>query len=78
MQGLGGAQAHSRMEAELEELAKVLRSFGVLTYDNLKELSGARRWCGPHFDHVLHEGIRDGRIRRLSDELYELADTHAH
>ncbi len=74
MQQLGGTHAHSRMEAELEELTKVLRSFGVLTYHNLKELSGARRWGGPHFDHVLHEGIRAGRIRKLGDELYELAD----
>lgn len=75
MQALGGTHAHSRMEAELEELTKVLRGFGVLTYDNLKELSGARRWCGPHFERVLQEGIRDGRIRRLGAELYELDES---
>ncbi|HKN93575.1 MAG TPA: hypothetical protein VJU60_04510 [Thermoleophilaceae bacterium] len=78
MQALGGTRAHSRMEAELEELTRVLRSFGVLTYANLKELSGARRWTGPHFDYVLHVAIREGRIRKLGDELYELIDTHAH
>lgn len=76
MQPLGGTHAHSRMEAELEELTKVLRGFGVLTYDHLKELSGARSWCGPRFDRVLRAGVRDGRIRRLGDQLYELDESY--
>jgi hypothetical protein len=75
MQGLGGNCAHSRMEAELEELTRVLRGFGVLTHDNLKELSGARNWSGPHFESVLCEGVRHGRIRRLGAELYELDES---
>lgn len=75
MQELGGTHAHNRLEAELEELTKVLRGFGVLTHDRLKELSGARRWSGPHFERVLQEGIRDGRIRRLGDDLYELDES---
>ena len=76
MQGLGGARAHNRMEAELEELTRVLRGFGVLTHDNLKELSGARNWSGPHFESVLCEGIRVGRILKLSDQLYELEESY--
>jgi len=77
MPNLGGTHARNRFEAELEELTRVLRGFGVLTYDNLKELSGARHWCGPTFDAVLREGVREGRIRQLGGILYELDEGHA-
>ena len=72
MPNFGGTRAHSRFEAELAELTKVLRSFGVLTHDNLRELSGARHWCGPRFETVLQEAVCDGRVRRLGRDLYEL------
>ena len=76
MHRLGGTHAHSRFEAELEELTRVLRSYGVLTGDNLKQFSRAALWSGPRFERVLTVGIEQGRIRRLGDDLYELAAGH--
>jgi hypothetical protein len=70
---LGGTHAHSRHEAEIAELTRVLRSYGVLTRDYLEELSGARHWDGAEFECALNDGVRAGRIKRLSPELYEVA-----
>ena len=74
MPKLGGMKAHSRSEAEITELTRVLRSYGVLTGYWLKELSGAQHWEAPIFESVLCDAIRTGRIRKLGDDLYELAD----
>ena len=74
MQRFRGAQAHNRTEAEMKELTRVLRSFGVLTGDWLKELSGARHWDAPIFEAVLNDAVRRGLIRRLGKDLYELDD----
>jgi len=72
MPRLGGTRAHSRYEAEMDELTRVLRSYGVLTGHWLRELSGARHWDGPIFEAVLCDAIRRGRIRKLGEDLYEL------
>lgn len=76
MQHLGGTHAHSRADAEVEELVRTLGGFGVLTYERLKEFSGGEHWSEPAFDAVLREAVRTGRIRKLSDELYELDEGH--
>lgn len=76
MQRLGGSHAHSRVDAEIGDLVRTLRGFGVLTYGHLKEFSGGEHWSDPVFDAVLHEAVRSGRIRRLSDDLYELDEEH--
>jgi hypothetical protein len=74
MDRLGGAHANTRFEAELDQMTRVLRSYGVLTDENLKRLSRAEHWKGPKFERVLQEGIRQDRIRRLDEHLYELPD----
>jgi hypothetical protein len=58
----------------MEELTRVLGSFGVLTGGWLKELSHARHWDAPIFEAVLNDAIRRGRIRRLGKDLYELGE----
>ena len=75
MPGSAGTYAHTRSEAAVETLARVLGSYGVLTGEWLRELSGARFWRGPSFDAVLEEALRAGRIRRLGDGLYELDES---
>lgn len=70
---LGGDHAHTRHEAEIAELTRALRNYGVLTRDYLEELSGARRWSGATFDAALYDGIRAGRIKPLGGDLYEAA-----
>lgn len=72
----GGSRAATRLDAECAELVRVLRGYGVLTRDRLRELSGARHWCGPRFESALEHAVESGRIRRLSDELYEIDEAH--
>jgi hypothetical protein len=70
---LGGAHAHNRREAEIAELTRALRSYGVLTRDYLEELSGARHWARPDFEIALRDGVAAGQIRPLGGDLYEAA-----
>jgi hypothetical protein len=56
----------------MKDLTRVLRSYGVLTGERLREFSGGRHWEGPIFESVLCEAIRRGRIRKLGEDLYEL------
>lgn len=72
MQHLGGNHPRTRVGAEIEELVRTLRGFGVLTYERLREFSGGEHWSDPSFDAVLGDAVRAGRIRKLSDDLYEL------
>jgi hypothetical protein len=64
------ATARSTTVARQRRLQHVLEQYGVLTHDSLCELAGASHWSVP-FDVVLHNAIRAGRVRRLSDDLFE-------
>ena len=56
---------------EVDELVKALRSFGVLTRDQLRERSGAVRWPDHNFDAVLRSAVEEGSVKQLSDDLFE-------
>ncbi len=77
MPKLGGPQAHSRFEAELERVTHVLESYGVLTDDILRDLCRADQWSHADFTLVLDAGVRDGRLKKLGSKFYELAEPPA-
>jgi hypothetical protein len=62
--------AHSRVEARHRTLQRVLQSYGVLTYESLRDLAHTDRWETP-FSVVLERAIETGHVRRISDDLYE-------
>jgi len=62
--------AHSHLEARHRRLQRLLQSYGVLTYDGLRTLADADCWETP-FTVVLDRAIESGRVRRLSDDLFE-------
>ena len=64
------ARSRSHLEARHRTLERLLESYGVLTYDSLRELSHADRWETP-LSTVLDRAIAAGRVRRLSGDLYE-------
>jgi hypothetical protein len=59
---------------EVDELVKALRSFGVLTREDLLESSGARHWAGSTFDSALRRGTAAGSIKDLGAGLFEAGD----
>jgi fatty acid desaturase len=62
--------AHSHVKARHRTLQRVLESYGVLTYDSLRELAHTDRWETP-FSVVLERAIETGHVWRLSGDLYE-------
>jgi hypothetical protein len=67
-------KAHTYNEAEVREIVKALRSYGVLTRDRLCEIVGGDEWRDGHFDVCLAGAVKRGRVTRLSVELYELSE----
>jgi hypothetical protein len=61
--------ARSYASARQRHLQRILESYGILTRESLRELSGADGWRTP-FSVVLHRAVRNGLIRRLSKDLY--------
>jgi hypothetical protein len=59
-------------EPEAADLVRTLRSYGVLTREQLLERSGAQRWVQQSFDAALKRGIADGSIKQLGAELFEI------
>jgi hypothetical protein len=56
-------------------LVRVLNSYRVLTHDSLAELCDVKMLGGPGaFEHALRDAIEAGRIRQLSDSLYEVIE----
>jgi hypothetical protein len=56
-------------------LIRVLNSYRVLTHDSLAELCDVKTLGGPGaFEHALRDAVASGRIRRLSDSLYEVIE----
>ena len=72
----GGRHPRSMHEAEIEHLCRVLQGYGTLTRDHLYEQC-ARDWTHGTFKSVLAEAVRQGRVRRLSEEIYECVDPDA-
>lgn len=63
--------AHSRREAEVEDIVAALRRYGVLARPRLAELCGAGHWSEPGFAQALARAVSSGKVRPLDDELYE-------
>jgi len=64
---------HTRRDAEVEDIVRALRDYGVLTRPRLVEVCGAAHWSDAGFKAALAQAIASGRVRRLGDELYEVA-----
>jgi hypothetical protein len=68
------AVAHTRQEAEVEDIVRALRGYGVLTRTRLLEVCGAAQWSDPGARRALALAVSSGRIRQLGDDLYEIAE----
>ena len=64
----------TRLEAEIHEIERTLRGYGVLTRDRLAEICGGGRWREPLLSTALAVAVERGTVVRVSDELYESAD----
>jgi lipoyl-dependent peroxiredoxin len=71
---LSSRRSHSRQEAEVEDVVRTLRGYGVLTRARLLELCGAGHWSDGGGRRAVAEAVSSGRIRQLGDDLYEIAD----
>jgi len=58
------------LDAEARRLARVLARFGVLTRQQLAELSGARLWTRGRFSRALELAEKRGLIRHLGCGFY--------
>jgi osmotically inducible protein OsmC len=67
-------RSHSRREAEVEDVVRTLRGYGVLTRARLLELCGAGHWSDRGGRRAIADAVSSGRIRQLGDDLYEIAD----
>ena len=67
-------RAHTRREAEVEDIVTTLRTYGVLTRTRLADLSGAVHWREPDFRRALALAVSSGRVKPLGDELFEITD----
>ena len=68
----GSEERPARIDYEVDDLVRVLRDYGVLTRDDLRERSGARDWPDDSFAAVLARGVAEGSINDLGDGLFEL------
>jgi hypothetical protein len=66
--------AHTRQDAEVEDIVRALRGYGVLTRTRLLEVCGASHWSAPGATRALALAVSSGRIRQLGDDLYEIAE----
>jgi osmotically inducible protein OsmC len=72
--GPSSRPSHSRQEAEVEDVVRTLRGYGVLTRERLLELCGAAHWSDGGGRRAVADAVSSGRIRLLGDDLYEIAD----
>ncbi|HEX4626155.1 MAG TPA: hypothetical protein VH231_17045 [Solirubrobacteraceae bacterium] len=68
----GSGERPARIDYEVDDLVRVLRDYGVLTRDDLRERSGARDWPDDSFAAVLRRAVAEGSIKDLGDGLFEL------
>jgi lipoyl-dependent peroxiredoxin len=73
--GHSSRSAHSRQEAEVEDVVRTLRGYGVLTGARLLDLCGATHWSDRGGRRAVAEAVSSGRIRQLGDDLYEIAES---
>ncbi len=66
---------HSRQEAEVEDIVRALRGYGVLTRARLLDVCGAAQWSDSGAKRALAHAVSSGRIRQLGDDLYEIAES---
>jgi nucleotide-binding universal stress UspA family protein len=66
--------AHSRQDAEVEDIVRALRGYRVLTRSRLMEACGAAHWTDAGFRRALARAVSTGRIRRLGEDLYEITE----
>jgi hypothetical protein len=67
------ARPQSRQEAEVEDIVRALRGYGVLTRARLLDVCGAAHWSDAGARRALARAVSIGRIRQLGDDLYEIA-----
>jgi hypothetical protein len=72
--GSSSTRPHSRQEAEVEDIVRALRGYGVLTRARLLDLCGAAHWSDAGARRALARALSSGRIRRLGDDLYEIGE----
>jgi hypothetical protein len=65
---------HSRQEAEIEDIVRALRGYGVLTRARLLDVCRATHWSDAGAKRALARAVSTGRIRQLGDDLYEIAE----
>jgi hypothetical protein len=65
---------HNRQEAEIEELVRALRGYGVLTRARLLDVCWATHWSDAGAKRALARAASTGRIRQLGDDLYVIGD----
>jgi lipoyl-dependent peroxiredoxin len=65
---------HSRQEAEVEDVVRALRGYGVLTRARLLDACGAAHWSDSGAKRALAHAVSSGRIRQLGEDLYEIAE----
>jgi osmotically inducible protein OsmC len=63
---------HSRHEAEVEDIVRALRTYGVLTRARLLDVCGAAHWSDSGGRRALARAVSSGRIKQLGDDLYEI------
>jgi hypothetical protein len=68
---------HSRQEAEIEDIVRALRGYGVLTRARLLDVCRATHWSDAGAKRALARAVSSGRIRQLGDDLYEIAEPPA-
>jgi osmotically inducible protein OsmC len=69
-----GVSPHSREEAEIENIVRAVRSYGVLTRSRLLDICGAVHWSDSGARRALARAVSSGRVRQLGDDLYEIAE----
>ncbi len=67
--------SHSRQDAEVEDVVRTLRGYGVLTRARLLELCGAAHWSHGGGRRAVAAAVSSGRIKPLGDDLYEIAES---
>jgi hypothetical protein len=68
--GLTPEPAHSYVVARQRKLRSTLERYGVLTRESLLDAAHATNWHVP-FGVVLRRAVAAGRVRALSDDLFE-------
>jgi hypothetical protein len=72
--GYSASPAPGRQEAEVEDLVRALRGYGVLTRAHLLEVCGAAHWPDSGAGRALARGVSTGRIRQLGEDFYEATE----